>query len=302
MPLTDTLQLHRKVAYALLAGALLGIESGDREAAERNIRGLVVINAGLRRYQDIYAYIRALAWDTVVLRLYGLSLNCVRHDDALVSAARGFAQRLPNEYPLPEAVKLELYERYRTICAGAGIDTLDQSEAQPRNIPWGKSAEFRSCAVAVDQIATLIPGAYLGEREAAEWYRNRTPPVLNSEEQFFEPQMTAELLWRTVEMRGRMIALARCIEARAALEELPAGGRQYVADGMRMVPGWPTDPFSGEPIRIVSEDDAGVIWSVGPDGTDNSGAIHPPDPRDVGVSFRNLGAHGADGTVGGPPA
>jgi hypothetical protein len=48
----------------------------------------------------------------------------------------------------------------------------------------------------------------------------------------------------------------------------------------------PCDPIDGQPLRLARRPDGIVIYSIGPDGKDDGGAVDAPSPRraaDVGI-------------------
>jgi hypothetical protein len=88
----------------------------------------------------------------------------------------------------------------------------------------------------------------------------------------------------------RKLALVRCLKAALALERRRRESGAWVGKLEELVPkvlrSVPTDPFDGKPLRYRVVPGGAVVYSVGPDGTDDGGDVDPgrgSTPKDIGV-------------------
>lgn len=83
--------------------------------------------------------------------------------------------------------------------------------------------------------------------------------------------------------RHRLARLAVAVARyRAAEDRFPDTLDDLVA---RFLPAIPLDPFNGKPLRIEQTDEAFILYSVGPDGTDDDGAPYEPEERAGDITF-----------------
>jgi hypothetical protein len=91
-------------------------------------------------------------------------------------------------------------------------------------------------------------------------------------------------------------AILRCTATALALERFRLASGRWPASLTEVVPGYlrqvPTDPFDGQPVRLVRFGDRVAIYSVGPDGQDNGGLFDRTAPLvngiDLGVCLWDL--------------
>jgi hypothetical protein len=87
----------------------------------------------------------------------------------------------------------------------------------------------------------------------------------------------------------RKDALSACARAAVAAERYRHDRGRWPETLAVLVPDYlgevPTDPFDGQPLRLVRTDDGLVIYSVGPDGEDNGGVLDRRNPRAPGTDL-----------------
>jgi hypothetical protein len=131
--------------------------------------------------------------------------------------------------------------------------------------------------------------AYVEALKLPEDQRKSRLPVLEDDPETVPIMvgLLAPSLDKVVQACARSHAQLRCAAVAVAAERhrraatrWPDSVAQLVTGGL--VPAVPRDPFDGQPIRFRRLADGLVVYSVGPDGTDDGGAINRQRPNDPG--------------------
>jgi hypothetical protein len=105
--------------------------------------------------------------------------------------------------------------------------------------------------------------------------------------------LTRDIDWTKMARRfHRAQAALRCAEAAMAAERYRLAEHRWPDDLNALVPRYltvvPADPFDGQPLRLRRLADGIVVYSVGPDGTDDGGKLDRsnPDAPNADIGFQ----------------
>ncbi|MEE9296525.1 MAG: hypothetical protein V3W34_16395 [Phycisphaerae bacterium] len=104
-------------------------------------------------------------------------------------------------------------------------------------------------------------------------------------------RISLPVLTRSIELHARSLALFRCIPVALAAERFRLTNGRFPRTTYELVPDYLTevasDPFVGQPLRLVSSDEGIIVYSVGENMTDDGGQVVPQAgerlQRDFGV-------------------
>jgi hypothetical protein len=158
----------------------------------------------------------------------------------------------------------------------------------------------------VSEAIALMPGSLPGQQAALLRHETRLVEIARRPVDEWGPLMDA---WSAEANRlpalTRMLAPAvgkigdavrrshaelRCAAAAVAAERFRRANGRWPATldnlvAAKLLPAVPTDPFDGKPLRLKRTADGLVIYSVGPDGTDDGGAVDRRKPLVPGTDW-----------------
>lgn len=199
-----------------------------------------------------------------------------------------FLVGLEENDPVPNALNAERHRFRRQVKALVDDDVQGQrgrfripSPLARLLSPW-RDSQIRSAIKTVDEIA-LAGARPLPERLTAlddfkETSASSLFPVIDPSEQ-------TDASLRLVRSGAATLAVARCLRALIEVEDRrPArnGGLSDVALSLE-------DPFTGEPLMFRVGPTRSVVYSAGPDGTDNGGDVAASSPIFGGLATRDIG-------------
>jgi hypothetical protein len=294
----------RLIADLLANDAVLRAQDKDPDGALASCRG--ALNAG-RSIGDEPLLISQLA-----------RIAC--RASATRQAERVLAQGEPSEGALrqfQELLEKEEAEPLLLIAARgerAGMDRLmetiqsGKTQLSARSLAVLAGVGEKGAPSLSDDLTLWMPGSYKSQRAAMLRYMNRyvelakLPPEQHAQFQQLEAtakdqpvlvRLLAPALGKVADSARRSQAQLRCATVATAAERYRRARGRWpdTLDELKdagYLPGLPTDPYDGQPLRWRRLDDGRVIYSVGPDGEDNGGKLDRRNPVAPGtdIGFR----------------
>jgi hypothetical protein len=309
--LVGTMMTHvqqvREVALMLALDARLRAFDGDRDGALRSCRA--ELNAGRSLGDEpapISQFVRA-SWSRRAVRAVEAVLA---QGEASPKSLEGLQRALTEEAEEPTQLAAARASRvfYDQAFAAMRSGKMTRANFGLRSSVFGPTGDnfidgsrARACQAAYLHYGNeLVEIAKLPDDGQQDRLKSLTPPSQQL------PLLLDALsrgedglsVWRAFH---RTKAELRCAAAALAAERYRLATKHWPERLDELVPDYlpavPADPFDGRPLRLRRLDDGIMVYSVGPDGTDNGGNLDRKDGRtpgtDLGFQLWDVGRRGS---------
>jgi hypothetical protein len=292
-PLSPYDQPVRKVAALLWIDAAVRAQEDQPAAALESCRAIFNAGRSLGEGPTALTLLRRLAYQFMALGAVERTLaQCDRCPPEGLAAARSLLRRELAENPLLPALRGDrvfVQEAYEEAITGdidefqrrAGL-TVQGPEVVRRFGRWLLRGWLReNQAVDLGQMTAAVEVAKLPLEKQIDKFSALEDGARRLRASSYPRYVMANLLTPALAKIGeayhRSRAEMRCAEAALAAEEYRLANGRWPdrLDELvpKLLPAVPTDPFDGQPIRLKRLPDGVVVYSVGPDRTDDGGIL-----------------------------
>lgn len=281
--------IHVRSARSLLRiRAYVHLADGEAKQAVRTIDPLFAIGGVLQPAPILYQHLVSLSVDAGALELIQDALHVATLDDATLQHLSSQVRQRETRLSIVWTLRGERSLAAAIIDDPAAFDLFGQPSNAVGSFAERMTARTfvvrgnqrhmteymdRLIAVADDPFALL---------EAA---RDMHGPGRGSRLYRFTTEQLAPSVARVCELHVRLIVNLRTADAAIAAERFRLAHGRFPAELAELVPDYlpavPEDPHTGDPLRLVSDEEGITIYAVG-EGGDNQGRLHAP--RNSGVT------------------
>jgi hypothetical protein len=273
----------RAAGNLLRLDAALLVQDGDPDKALTSVRGILNAGRAIGDEPTLISQLVRIALEAVAVRSLERVLAQGEPSEAALKAVQDLLEKEAAEPLLLYAARGERANNHRAMnWMTAGGDATSRAEAFTSGI-----LARRSHAPHLRMMTEFVEIARLPVEEQAARLKEFDKPLTDLP---FLSQMLVPAFSKVAQAFQRSQAILRGAIAAVAAERYrrqkgswPSSHAQLVEAGLlRAVP---VDPYDGQPLRLRALADGVVIYSVGPDRTDDGGNLNRKDPTAAGADL-----------------